>query len=72
MARLQLSAPGRPSPTPKSSRDYVSALSTPSYATSISSSTFTLSSNSSLFGGRPNQDRPENALSCCTEKSKHP
>jgi protein SMG6 len=63
MARPQLSAPGRPSPTPKSSRDYVSASSTSSYAASISSSTFTLSStSSSLFDGRPNQDRAENSI----------
>jgi protein SMG6 len=69
MARPQLSAPGRPSPTPKSSGDYVSASSTSSYAASISSSTFTLSSttdgsstSSSLFDGRPNQDRAENSI----------
>jgi len=54
--------PGRPSPTPKSSGDYVSASSTSSYAASISSSTFTLSSttdgssaSSALFDGRPGQ-----------------
>jgi protein SMG6 len=69
MARPQLSAPGRPSPAPKSSRDHVSASSTSSYAASISSSTFTLSSttdgsstSSSLFDGRPNQDRAENSI----------
>ena len=69
MARPQLSAPSRPSPTPKPSRDYVSASSTSSYAASISSSTFTLSSttdesstSSSLFDGRPNQDRAENSI----------
>jgi protein SMG6 len=70
MARPQLSAPGRPSPTPKSSRDYVSASSNSSYAASISSSAFTLSSttdesstSSSLFDGRPNQeDRAENGI----------
>jgi protein SMG6 len=69
MARPQLSAPGRPSPTPKPSRDHVSASSTSSYAASISSSTFTLSSttdgsstSSSLFDGRPNQDRAENSI----------
>ena len=69
MARPQLLAPGRPSPTPKSSRDHVSASSNSSYAASISSSAFTLSSttdepstSSSLFDGRPNQDRAENSI----------
>ena len=53
---------GRPTPTSKSSGDYVSASSTSSYAASISSSAFTLSSttdgssaSSALFDGRPNQ-----------------
>ena len=69
MARPQLLAPGRPSPTPKSSRNHVSASSNSSYAASISSSAFTLSSttdesstSSSLFDGRPNQDRAENSI----------
>ncbi|KII88741.1 hypothetical protein PLICRDRAFT_176290 [Plicaturopsis crispa FD-325 SS-3] len=56
-------ANGRPSPTPKSSGEYVSNSSTSSYAHSITSSNFTLSSNttdgssasSALF------DRPQNA-----------
>ncbi|KAF8162971.1 hypothetical protein B0H34DRAFT_744517 [Crassisporium funariophilum] len=67
LARPQLSAHGRPSPTPKSSNDYVSASSTSSYAASISSSTFTLSSttdgssaSSALFDGRPNQEESGN------------
>ncbi|KDR73471.1 hypothetical protein GALMADRAFT_71996 [Galerina marginata CBS 339.88] len=63
LARPQMSSGhGRPSPTPKSSGDYLSASSTSSYAASISSSTFTLSSttdgsstSSALFDGRPNQ-----------------
>jgi len=62
LARPQLSAHGRPLPTPKSSGDYVSASSTSSYAASISSSAFTLSSttdgssaSSALFDGGPNQ-----------------
>jgi protein SMG6 len=42
MPRPQLSAPGRPSHTPKYSRDYVSTSSNSSYAASISSSAFTL------------------------------
>ena len=69
MARPQLLAPGRPSPTPKPSRDHVSASSNLSYAASISSSAFTLSSTTdesstflSLFDGRPNQDRAENSI----------
>ena len=69
MARPQVSPPGRPSPTQKSSRDYVSASSNSSYAASISSSAFTLSSttdesstSSSLFDGRPNHDRAENSI----------
>jgi protein SMG6 len=69
MVRLQLLAPGRLSPTPKPSRDHVSASSNSSYAASISSSAFTLSSttdgsstSSSLFDGRPNQDRAENSI----------
>ena len=70
MARPQLSAPGRPSSTPKPpTRDHVSASSNSSYAASISSSAFTLSSttdesstSSSLFDGRPNQDRAENGI----------
>jgi protein SMG6 len=69
MARPQLLAPGRPSPTPKPLRDHVSASSNLSYAASISSSAFTLSSttdetstSSSLFDGRPNQDRAENSI----------
>jgi protein SMG6 len=64
MARPQVSAHGRPSPTPKCSGDYVSASSTSSYTASISSSAFTLSSttdgsstSSALFDGRPNQDQ---------------
>jgi hypothetical protein len=39
----RLSAPGQPSPTPKSSRDYISASSASSYATSSSAFTYTLS-----------------------------
>jgi protein SMG6 len=63
MARPRLSAPGQPSPTPKSSRDYISASSNSSHAASISSSAFTLSSTSTpLFDGRPNQDRAENSI----------
>ena len=69
MARPQPSIPGQPSPTPKPSRDHVSASSNSSYAASISSSTFTLSSttdesstSSSLFDGRPNQDWAENSI----------
>ena len=69
MARPQLLAPGRPSPTQKPLRDHVSASSNSSYAASISSSAFTLSSttdesstSSSLFDGRPNQDRAENSI----------
>ncbi|KAH9483736.1 Telomerase-binding protein EST1A [Psilocybe cubensis] len=62
LARPQHVTNGRPSPTPKSSGDYVSASSTSSYAASLSSSAFTLSSttdgssaSSALFEGRPNQ-----------------
>ena len=69
MARPQLSAAGRLSPTPKPSRDHLSASSNSSYAASISSSSFTLSSttdesstSSSLFDGRPNQDRAESSI----------
>ncbi|KDQ59481.1 hypothetical protein JAAARDRAFT_126988 [Jaapia argillacea MUCL 33604] len=57
---------GRPTPTPKSSGDYVSASSTSSYAHSLASSSFTLSSSttdgsstgSALFdqNGKPSQD----------------
>ena len=69
MARPQVSVPGRPSPTPKSSGDYVSASSTSSYAASISSSAFTLSSttdgsstSSALFDGRQNQEQAGNSI----------
>ena len=60
---------GRPTPTPKSSADYLSASSTSSYANSVSSSSFTLSSNtddssasSALFEqqGRPNEESGTN------------
>lgn len=51
--------PGRPTPTPKSSGDYISASSTSSYAASQTSSSFTLSSttdgssaSSALFEGQ--------------------
>ncbi|TFK55267.1 hypothetical protein OE88DRAFT_1654050 [Heliocybe sulcata] len=56
---------GRPTPTPKSSGDYVSASSTSSYAHSLASSSFTLSSSttdgsstgSALFDqGKPSQE----------------
>ncbi|KDQ62457.1 hypothetical protein JAAARDRAFT_54406 [Jaapia argillacea MUCL 33604] len=57
---------GQPTPTPKSSGDYVSASSTSSYAHSLTSSSFTLSSSttdgsstrSALFdqNGKPSQD----------------
>lgn len=57
-------SPGnRPTPTPKSSGDYVSASSTSSYAHSITSSSFTLNSttdgssvSSALFDGAPPRD----------------
>lgn len=61
-----LARPPRPTPTPKSSGDYVSASSTSSYAPSQTSSTFTLSSttdgssaSSALFDnqGKPNEDQ---------------
>ena len=55
---------GRPTPTPKSSGDYIWVSSTSSYAHSIVSSRFTLSSNttnnsstsSALFDRKPNSD----------------
>jgi len=63
MARPQLSAPGRPSPTPKSSRDYVSASSTSSYtAFTLSSTTDGSSASSALFDGRPNRDQDGNSV----------
>jgi protein SMG6 len=60
---------GRPTPTPKSSADYLSASSTSSYANSVTSSNFTLSSNtddssasSALFErqGKPNEESGNN------------
>ena len=59
---------GRPTPTPKSSMDYVSASSTSSYAHSIASSSFTLSSNTTdnssassvLFDRKPTTDESSN------------
>ena len=58
----------RPTPTPKSSGDYISASSTSSYAHSIASSSFTLLSNttdnlsasSAFFDHKPNTDNPSN------------
>ena len=54
---------GRPTPTPKSSADYVSVSSTSSYAHSIASSSFTLSSgttessaSSALFERKPSEE----------------
>ncbi|EGN96009.1 hypothetical protein SERLA73DRAFT_112057 [Serpula lacrymans var. lacrymans S7.3] len=64
------SSTGRPTPTPKSSGDYVSASSTSSYAHSMTSSNFTLSSNttdtssasSALFDRKPNEESSNNAF----------
>ncbi|KAF7964541.1 hypothetical protein HWV62_5931, partial [Athelia sp. TMB] len=63
MARPSSTTGGRPTPTPKSSADYVSASSTSSYAHSIASSSFTLSSgttessaSSALFERRPSEE----------------
>ncbi|KAF9232140.1 hypothetical protein BU15DRAFT_81571 [Melanogaster broomeanus] len=60
----------RPTPTSKSSGDYVSASSTSSYAHSMTSSSFTLSSgttdnssaSSALFEGKPREDPGKNAF----------
>ncbi|OAX36865.1 hypothetical protein K503DRAFT_271382 [Rhizopogon vinicolor AM-OR11-026] len=66
---------GRPTPTPKSSGDYVSASSTSSYAHSMTSS-FTLSSgttdnssaSSALFDGKPREDPSNNAFAVQLKK----
>ena len=66
---------GRPTPTPKSSGDYVSASSTSSYAHSMTSS-FTLSSgttddssaSSALFDGKPREDPNNNAFAVQLKK----
>ncbi|KAF7964900.1 hypothetical protein HWV62_1777, partial [Athelia sp. TMB] len=63
MARSSSTTGGRPTPTPKSSADYVPASSTSSYAHSIASLSFTLSSgttessaSSALFERRPSEE----------------
>ena len=68
---------GRPTPTPQSSADYVSASSTSSYANSIASSNFTLSSNtddssasSALFErqGKPSEEPGNNVFAIQLKK----
>lgn len=67
---------GRPTPTPKSSGDYVSASSTSSYAPSLASSSFTLSSgttdgssaSSALFDRKPSEDPGNNAFAVQLKK----
>lgn len=66
----------KPTPTPKSSGDYVSVSSVSSYAQSITSSSFTLSSSttdgssapSSLFDRKPRDESRTNAFSAQLKK----
>ncbi|KAH7915986.1 hypothetical protein BJ138DRAFT_996574 [Hygrophoropsis aurantiaca] len=75
LARPSSTNGARPTPTPKSSGDYVSASSTSSYAHSIASS-FTLSSgttdnssaSSALFEGKPREDSSNNAFAVQLKK----
>ena len=66
----------KPSPSQKSSADYVSASSTSSYAHSVASSSFTLSSgttdnssaSSALFEGKPREETGNNAFAVQLKK----